>query len=303
MKQFRLISLLLTVLAVFSLAACSSKEAPVTEASSETSAAVLPTEDPVEIGTNGERIFDDSRNIVLFEDESCAFTLNKAEIDSLSDYNWVVTLENRTMENQIYTVDEVYVNDIAFDPGWAVRSEAGRTDEEHIIWTAPEMEKRNITQINRVDFRLRIYPDGNSQAAFADEYITVYPSGKSAYLPQNRNPQTTDVVFLDNDSYTFMVTGYDPDSRWGYGLDLYVVNKTDSPVEFFAENVKVNDAPCDPQWACTMGPGKQGTSKMLWFTDALEAAEVEAVSSVNFDLVVRDLSGTQVFKDSYVLIP
>ena len=302
MKRIRLISLLLALLAVLCLTACSSKDVPASQ-TEDPSEAVLPTEAPMEMGEHGELIFDDSRNITLFENESCSFTLNKAEIDSLSDYNWDVSLMNRAGAVQIFTIDEVYVNDIAFDPGWACKVEGSKATDSHIIWTAPEMEARGITQITRVDFRLRIYPEGGAGSPSADQFITVYPSGRSAYIPQTRNPQTTDVVLLDNESYTLIATGFEPDNRWGYAVNLYLANKTGAPVEFSAESVAVSGDACSPQWACTLGAGKQGSSQMVWLDASLEEAGIEAVSGITFDLVVRDLSGAELFRDSYVLVP
>lgn len=302
MKSIRFISLFLAVLAVFSLSACSSEKAPETQPSSTAARVPVATEPPAVTGEHGELVFEKTSNITLFENESCSFTLTKAEIDSLADYNWSVSLVNKLGNPQVFTIEDVYINDFAFDPIWAVKVESTKTDTSHVIWAAPEMEARGIKQIGRVDFRLKIYPADSPSAPSADEKITIYPSGRSTYIPQNRSPQTTDISIMDDASFTVSATSMDTESRWGYAVDLYLANKTDSPVTFSAESVRVNNLVCSTGWGYALDAGKQGCSQMIWLNEILENSGIEDVSSVSFDLVAKDASGREVLRKACNLI-
>lgn len=297
MNGSRLLALLVVLLLILSLSACSSDEPEATQ--STTQEAPLVTEPTAEVGENGELIYEGANAKCLFENESCSFTLMKAEIDSLSDYCWDVTLVNSTGTPQIFTIDEVYVNDIRFDPNWAVKVEAGKTVDESIIWTAPEMDARKITQITRVDFVLRVYADNGRE--YANVALTSYPSGKSAYIPRERDPQTTDVVLINNEAYTVIITGDDPDNRWGYALELYLQNKSGRNVEFTIENVLVSGEEIDPQWRYAVAAGKQATSEIIWFDHELE--ELEDITGITFELVICDDSGNVLTRESFVYVP
>lgn len=295
----RLIALILALLCLFALSACSSesKSADTTTAAAEEEN----TEPTNEIGQNGELIFEEANSKNLFENESCSFVLNRAQIDSLSDYCWDVTVKNTTASTLIFTVDEVYTNDFRFDPVWACRVEPGQTLDENIIWSALEMEARGITQITKVDLKLRVYDALDNSLEYANVSITNYPSGKSAYIAQKRNPRTTDVVLIDNNDYTIIVTGCDTEHRWGLAMDLYLLNKTDKPVVFTAENVLVVGTPIDPQWSCTLPAGKQALSQMLWFESDLE--ELGKINGISFDLLVQDMNGNVLTQSSHIFVP
>lgn len=302
MKSIRFISLLLAVLAVFSLSACSSKKAPEIQPSSTAVRVPAATEPPAATGENGELVYEKTANVTLFENESCSFTLTKAEIDSLEDYNWSVSLVNKLGNPQVFTVEDVYINDFAFDPMWAVKVESTKADDSHVIWAAPDMEARGIKEISRVDFRLKVYPVDSPSAPSADEKITIYPTGKSSYIPQNRSPQTTDITIMDDASFAVSATSMDTESRWGYAVDLYLANKTKAPAVFSVESVRVNNLACTPSWGYALDAGKQGYTQIIWLNEVLEKSGIEEVSSVSFDLVARDASGREVLRKSCNLI-
>jgi len=281
---------------MFALCACSSEKKPTEAPTVPTN--LLVTEPTAETGMNGEVITEGANSKCLFENEFCSFTLQKAEIDSLSDYCWDVTLVNRTGTEQVFTMDDVYVNDYQLDPNWAVKVPAGMTAEEKIVWPSPEMEALGIMQVTRVDFVLRV---NSASAELAKVELTNYPSGKSAYIPQARNPMTTDIVLIDNAEYTAIITGFDPDDRWGCKLELYLHNKTGQTVVFSAKNVLVSGCELDPQWRCTVPAGKQSVSQMLWFDEQLE--EAGDVTGITFDLDISTTSGTVLTGGSYVYVP
>lgn len=295
MNRIRFLALLLSLCAMLSLCACSSEEEK-----STTEPNTLVTEPTAEVGESGELIYEGANSKCLFENESCSFILQKAEIDSLSDYCWDVTLVNSSSSAQVFTVENVFVNDFAFDPVWAVKVPAGATVEENIIWTAPQMEALGITQITRVDLTLCVN-DPTTGKEFANATLTDYPSGKSAYLPKTRNPQTTDVVLLDNADYTVIITGHNNEHRWGYALELYLYNKTGKTVTLTAKNVLVSGCDCDPQWRYTLPGGKQGFSEMIWFEEQL--AEAGEITGVSFDLQIADENGSPLTTGSYVYVP
>lgn len=299
MNRTRLIALIMALAMLLSLAACSSEEASSENTTEKENP--LSTEPTAEVGDDGELIYEGANGKCLFENEACSITLMKAEIDSLSDYCWDVTLVNSSTSAQIFTVDEVFVNDYSFDPVWAVRVEAGQTLNESIIWSSPEMEARGIMQITRVDLRLRVYAQDDHSQEYANVRLTSYPSGKSAYIPQTRNPKTTDVVLMDTADFTVIITGFDPDDRWGSAMKMYLLNKTQTTAVFTLENVIVGGFDLDPQFKRVLPAGKQVLADVLWFESDLE--EVGTINGITFDLVIRDTDGNGLVQSSHVYVP
>ena len=254
-------------------------------------------------GENGETIFERSNNVCLFENDACSLTLMKAEIDSLSDYCWDVTLVNRTENAQIFTFKRAYLNEFDFDPLWVQRVEAGQTLETSIIWQYPEMEKRGIMQITRVDFNLCVYEADVAENVIANTDITVFPSTKSAHIDYLRARETTDIDVVENEFYKFTIVGYDGDSRWGKELQVYAANNDEFRVVFRLENVTVNDQPCDPQWSYTLDGGKQGYSSIVWFDSALQELEIDGNLEFEDDLVICDENDTVLERVSHTFVP
>lgn len=291
MKRF--FAILLALLMLTALCACSSGESKEPAASSISTDA--PQEDN-EGGESSERVFEGVGT--LYENENLSLTLRKAEIDSLSDYNWGVTLVNKSDEELIFTFDDVYINSILFDPCWAVKVDVGMSTEENIIWSSPEMSERGITEVTRVDFTLRVTSESGKEYARVE--LTNFPSGKSADIVRSRSAQTTDITVLDNESYRAIIVGDDTENRWGFSLELYLENNTEQTVVFTAENVNVNGEKSDPQWRCELPAGKRAYSEAVWFDSDFEG---EAVSTVTFELVIRDTNGNTVTRQSVTYNP
>lgn len=290
MKRF--LAIFMAVLMLAMLCACSGDKAEQTTSSTTEEK----QDEQIELGESGERILEGTGT--LYEDEALSLTLRKAEIDSLSDYNWSVTLVNRSDEDLIFTVDNVYVNNVLFDPNWAVKVEVGDSLDDNLIWSSPEMTARDITEVTRVDLTLRVTSESGKEYARVD--LTNYPSGRSADFTRSRSAQTTDITVLDNESYQVLIVGDDADNRWGFALELYLDNRTEKTVVFSAENVTVNGAASDPQWRCELPAGKRAYSEAVWFDADLND---EDVSTIGFDLVIRDTNGNVLTRQSVTYNP
>ena len=84
------------------------------------------------------------------------------------------------------------------------------------------------------------------------------------------------------------VTGYDPDSMWGFELKLYCENKTDKTLMFAVEDASVNGYMMDPGFATEVAAGKKENTEMTWFTDDLETNGVESVEDIEMKIHVYD---------------
>ena len=140
----------------------------------------------------------------------------------------------------------------------------------------------------------------------AYETVHVYPKGEEEAQFFQRPAQDTDTVLVDNDDISVIVTGYEPDSLWGYAVKLFLVNKTDRTLVFTADNTSVNGFMLDPYYGHELKPGKCCFDEMTWFDSDLEDNGIETVEDIEFSLRVYDSddwTADDIFNDVLTLTP
>lgn len=231
---------------------------------------------------------EESALMTLFSNDSCALTLESVGRDEAGDYCWEISMENKTGDQLIFSVDQVYVNEFEADPYWAQYADAMRKTPATISWSSARLDACGIRSVDRVDFVLSVYRNGSSGDLIASEKITAYPNGEAAYQPVAYEAAPDDTVLADAPEAYAAATGCDPDGEWGYYLNVYLENRSDREQEYSVQNVKINGQLCDPYWSRTVDAGKRSFTYINWYTDELEHMEIFAVSKIEFDLVVTD---------------
>lgn len=260
-------------------------------------------EDAAETGIPTD-VQEGNSQIELFSNGSCAMTLESAGTDAWGDYSWTVSMVNKTGNELVFTVDQVYINECEADPYWAEYAPAMQTTFSTMSWFSSTLEACGIHSVDRVDFTLSVYPSGNAADLIAQEKITVYPNGEKAYERTAYVPGEGDTVLADVPELYVAATGCDPDGDWGYNLNVYLENRTGSSQDFTLQNVKVNGQLCDPYWFRTLDAGKKSFTYINWYTDELEKMEIFSVSKIEFDLIVTDtLTEAEVLRQHCVVEP
>ena len=72
------------------------------------------------------------------------------------------------------------------------------------------------------------------------ETINIYPYGEDKAVKYVREPQADDNVIIDNEYATVIVTGYNPDGKNGYTVNLFLINKTDDTLMYSVEELSIN---------------------------------------------------------------
>lgn len=277
MRQKRLAALLFAMLLPVSLAACASSDAK--ELSAKTN-------------DKNRGYLEGSADICLFENDSCSFTLRNALPNDADGYRWEVSMTNKTASKLTFSMDEVYVNGFEADPYWADDVVANQSEDSTVSWFHSTFDECGITVPSRVDFQLTVYPSNDSEALLANQRITLYPNGKDAYQSESRKILGSDEVLIDTEQLQFIVTSTLTDAEDGFRMNLYLENRTEETLLLTMENVKVNGQRSDPYWTRTLIGGTKSFSFVNWYNEALEKMEIQAVSRVEFNLVVTDSKGS-----------
>lgn len=297
MKRIRFFALILALLLLFALVGCGSGE-ETAESSTEPS-----SEEEEYVQT----VFRSDSDQTLYADAACSFRLIRTGRNEQGEYYWAVELKNFTSAELLMSLDDVYVNDYAADPCWALTLAAGESLQTEVTWFAGDFAACGISDVGKINVRFRAYPKGKPQSMLADEELTVYPKGIEAYTAQGRTWLSTDEVLVESELCAMAVTAVEADSVHGdvedFTLTFYLENRSDNEAYFSLENVKLNGQNSDPAWQRVLGAGKKTFSNVIWSDSELAELEIAQVLSIQFDLVLRDGNGTELARESLTYKP
>ena len=302
-KQFTsLIAITLSLL----LSACGSSSASDTVSSTQNS-----TEAPVASVVESAAVEEvpSFQEQTIVDNEYCTMILQSIDESGMWGYSWKVYLENKTDKNLMFGIDDRSVNGVMADPFWAESVAAGKKSNETISWSSSLFEENGISadNVTQVSFNLRVYDyDDWSADGFVDDTFTIYPMGEENASTIERASQDSDIVLFDNDACTMVVTGFDPDSTFGYSVNVYLVNKTDKNLMFSVGDASINGFMCDPFWATSVAAGKTKNTGIEWSNSTLEESGIESVEEIELPIRVYyedDWSGDDVVSETYTITP
>lgn len=225
----------------------------------------------------------------VVDNEVCTFRIMALEEDSLWGYGLKVFLENKTEKDLMFALRDVSVNGYMCDPLFAASVSAGMKANEVISFLQEDLLGNGITQVTDVTFTLSVY-DSNDWSAeeLAEEEFSFYPLGKDAVKDNPRQAGSEDRILFDNEDCTMIVTGFDPESMWGYSMHVYLENKTDDTLMFSVGDAAINGFMCDPFWAVTVAPGKKCNTQISWLDSTLEENAIQKVETITLPVRVYD---------------
>lgn len=261
-----------------SLSACGSEPAATVPAGS----APIQTE-PTQ-STTAPAAFEE---ILLRDDENCTVKITAIEEDGLWGYTLKTYLENKTDKELMFSVSNASVNGFMCDPFWAVTVSAGMKANEEIHFMEEDLKRSGIETVTDIEYTLRVYDSNDWDAEdLVNEPVTIYPLGEEAVQPFTRQSVADEIVLFDDDNCTMMVTGFDPESIWGYTMNVYLENKTGENLMFSIGDAAVNGFMCDPFWAETVAPGKRSNTTVSWMTQDFEENGITEVDSLTLPIRV-----------------
>ena len=287
----RIIALLLAAMMVFCLCACGGESA--SEADGDGAK-----------GNTAKSKEVDYPETVLVDNDYCTFTIKSIDANS-SAYTLNVALENKSDVDLMFAVEYASVDGWMLDPFWAETVTAGMKANSTIYWETSAIKDCGITDVNCIDFRLRVYDDNSWDIdAFVNEDYTIYPLGAESFTPVLRQGASDDIVLVDNDEYSVIVTGFDPDNLWGYTMNVYLCNKTDRNLMFAIDEASVNGYMCDPFWASSVAAGCQEYCGISWNSSDFETNGIDTVEEITLPFHISDDNTCDtLFSDTFTVNP
>lgn len=244
---------------------------------------------------------------VLADTEYCTFTVRSIDPDGTFGYTLQALLENKTQLDLMFSLRGVSVNGYMCDPFFAATVSAGMKSNEEISFLKSDLAANGITEVTDITFTLAVYDSTDILAEYLmEEEFTVYPQGKEALRTYERQSAQTDVVLVSNEECAIIVTGFEPDSTWGYAMGVYLENRTDEALMFSASDVAVNGYMCDPYWAVEVAPGKRCNCQITWSKTDLADNGITQVEKITLPIRVYDsddwLEG-EILSETFTITP
>lgn len=286
----RTLALMLALMLLFSLTACSTSDGPTTTigtANNTGAADVLDTTSSVDT-TTAEISF---QEVVVVDNEYCTIKITGIDPENMWGYTLKAYLENKSSDKTyMFSVTSASINGVTFDPFFAAEVAAGKKANESISFSDSTLDE-DIGAYTDIELNFRVY-DYNDWTAdpVATSSINIYPYGEEKAVSYTRETLDTDTVVLDNEQVTVIVTGYEQDEILGYSAKLFLVNKTDTSIMFSADEVSVNGFMVDPLFAHSVEAGKCAFSSMSWFESTLADNGITDVETIEFALRVYDIN-------------
>lgn len=298
--------LLLAALAL-SIAACGGEAVPITPVTTQpvlqTEAAVqtLPAETTVPV-TEPEITFEE---LTVIDSENCLVKvtgITPSDPEKSDKYILHAILENRTSDRNLnfYSKEETFNSvQCVWSGMWgdeaACVSAGERVNADIAFYVGPFLDNgfNDFT-----DIELTIHADDMNYNTIASETVHIYPYGEERDYVYERTLQSTDIAVCDGDDATVIITGINPDSKWGYAVNLYIVNKTDEGLCFEIVGATFDGVPSD---AGSLVNGIIGANKTTF--DEAAWPGISQASEIEMEFKLTSLYGTEILRDSIKFNP
>ena len=132
-------------------------------------------------GLNASAIIVPPRNTtaneqVIVDNENAVFIILSAENDPIWGYTLLCYLENKTTDVLMFSWDDVSVNGFMLDPFFAREVQPGKRAYSSISFSESRFEENGISDVEEIEFKLKIYDSNNWSAPnLLEEIFTFIP--------------------------------------------------------------------------------------------------------------------------------
>ena len=287
----RLLALLIALALSLSLAGCGGSEESASTGMAETEAAAETAEGKT--GAGAAQQPDEAQTgfeeIIVFDDEKCLVKITGVDPENDWGYTVNVYLENRlTDENLYFEAGLASVNGIEAGLLFAFGLPAGKNTNEEIRLLDRKLYMPEVGDFTDIELTFAVAPNALSGYVAAQESVHIYPYGEENAVKYVRAAQPEDIVLVDNDDASIIVTGFEMDSVWGYTVDLYLVNKTDRELYLGCYVHSINGIEADLNGSQFVSGGHVAFPSMIWSASALEEHGIETVEEIEIQYWLDD---------------
>ncbi len=241
-----------------------------------------------ENGENREDIV--FQEMTAVDNEECSIVLTELEPDSFWGYTVKARLENKSADKTyMFSLENASIDGVECSDLFAADVAPGKKANEEISLSDSELKENGVTDFSDIELSFRVYDSDDWMAdPVARETVHIYPYGEENATVFVREDQPEDIVLVDNDEVTVIVTASEDDEIWGYSTKLFLVNKTDKNLMFSTDEASINGYMFTSLFASTVSAGKCEFTSMSWLDSEMEENGITEVEEIEMRLKVYD---------------
>ncbi len=199
--------------------------------------------------------------------------------------------KNTSDEDVIFALYDVSVNGCMMDPYWGIDVPVDKTVNDGFNFSYDQLDHYGIELVEEIEFVLIIYDiEGWHKDIYLEELFTIYPTESR---PSDINYFTYelkdgDELILDNEDFTFIITGVDPQGYYGYTVNTFAENKTDKKLMIAWDQVSINDRMVEAYSELILMPGKVAFGEVGFYHGFFQENNIREVEKIDFTLRVYD---------------
>lgn len=236
--------------------------------------------------TSGDMTF---KETLVVDTDECTIKITEIDPDDFWGYTIKAYLENKSSEKTyMFSVTSLAVNGVQVTPLFAEEVTPGKKANVSILFAEDTLKAAGISKYTDIEITFSVY-DTNDWLAdnVVTETIHIYPYGETEATLYVRAPLSSDIVLVDNEYVTATVIGYNPNNLFGYSVEVFLVNKTNTEVMFSVDDASVNGFMLDPYFAKSVNAGKCTFDSISF---SIEDSGITTIEEIEFILRAYDFN-------------
>lgn len=287
----RLLCLLMALLMVFALAACSEpdddnkKKKKDKDKDSDISVSEKvddeETEDTDDITVNSDATIDEL--LIYDENKVKIYAKNISYEDYSSNINLLI--ENNYDKDLTVNVEGIAINGCMINSYLGAEVAAGKKVNDCIEIYDSDLAFIGIDTIATIEIVFSAYTSDDYEEYFVAEAIVLETSEAESY---NQTVDTSGDVAYDKDGVKIIIQGTVEDEYEGKGIKIYVENGTNKFINVQSEDVSVNGFMLDPYFSTNITASNYSVTGMFFSEDELEENGIDKFEEIELSFTIID---------------
>ncbi len=243
----------------------------------------------------------------VVDTNECSIVITGMKDDSFTGPTLSVELKNKSKDNAyIFTLNDSYINGVYTPMYLYTEVEPGDTASGEISLSVSDLVAYGLTDLTDIELQFEV-KDSNSSWIDPPEVletVNIQPYGKKSAKNFSLDKKYIQNVYIDNKYAKISALQYYRNDIYGYCIDIFIENRTNSNIAVKFEDTTVNGKLLDPYVYEIVNKGKSTIARVDWPISEFEENGIDTFREIKFAIVVSnndDLSGKNYSRDEIAL--
>lgn len=292
----RILSLMLALLMVISITACSKNETqnnnPVTPNIEGSDAQPDETKAPPVISVPEDATIGET---VVLDSDGVKVTVKELSTEGFMGPELKMLIENNSGKDLTFQSRNISVNGYMVQTIMSVDVANGKKANDSMILMSSDLELCGITTIADIEFSLHIFSSDDWETYLDSPQIQLKTSAAEGFVYSFDD--SGEIVYEEND-IKIVVKGVTDDSLMGSDIVLYMENNSDGFVTVQTRDVSINGFMVNPIFSCEIAPGKHAVDAITILSSELEENSITKIEKAELSFHIFESSSFETIQDS-----